>query len=78
MEIVHQLIGVLMKIGYAFLWQESIFGVPILYKHDITRWLGADLMLLWNKKSSEISGFIQTDDAVITSDGLYPGVFECR
>jgi len=35
-------------------------------------------MLIWNQKSSEISGFPQTDDAVLTSHGLYPGVAQCR
>jgi hypothetical protein len=73
-----QSIGVLMKIGYAFLWQEYLVNIPFLYNHSITRHFGALFMLDWNRMSSDISGFPQTDDAVITSIDLYPGVEYCR
>jgi hypothetical protein len=35
-------------------------------------------MLPWNRWSSDLSGIPQTDEAVITSVDLYPGVAFCR
>jgi phosphoribosyl 1,2-cyclic phosphodiesterase len=35
-------------------------------------------MIPWNRWSSDLSGIPQTDEAVITSIDLYPGVQFCR
>jgi hypothetical protein len=63
----------LMKIGYAFLWQEFFIPLPEIYG-PIPNQLGASFMPYWNGASAKISGFPQTDDAVNKAKkGVYPG-----
>lgn len=64
--------GMLMKIGYAFLWQEYFIPLKFLYGDEILS-LGADFMVTWNKWAVDVSEFPQTDDDVTNSVNLYPG-----
>jgi len=67
----------IIKIGYAFLYQEIYVSVPFLY-NPITMNIGAYLMPLINGLASRISGFPQTDQNVVDAKGLYPGDNICR
>lgn len=73
----NKLIGMLMKILYAFLWQEFFIPLPELY-HPIPNKLGAWFMPYWNGISTKLSGFAQTDEAVVNSQNVYPGDSQCR
>lgn len=70
--------GMLMKIIYAFLWQEFFIPLPELYT-TIPNELGGLLLPYWNDASAKISGIPQTDEAVnAAKKGVYPGDTRCR
>jgi hypothetical protein len=69
--------GMLMKIGYAFLWQEFFIPLPSLYG-PLPNQLGAWAMPYWNGASAKISGIPQTDAAVNNAVKVYPGDQKCR
>jgi len=71
-DLVHKFAGMLMKILYAFLWQEYFIPLKFLYNDEILS-LGAEFSVTWNGWASEISGFPQTDEDVVNSKNLYPG-----
>ena len=69
--------GMLMKIIWAFLWQEKFVNFPILY-HPVTLSLGAALTPHWNGLSTWLSGFAQTDASINEMKNVYPGDSHCR
>ena len=76
--LIYMFVGMLMKIGYAFLWQEFFIPLPELY-HAIPNRVGAAFMPYWNDMSAKISGIPQTDEAVNQAKrGVYPGDTQCR
>ena len=62
----------LMKIIYAFLWQEYFIPLKFLYGDEILS-LGAEFSVTWNAWASKVSGIPQTDQDVVDSKNLYPG-----
>lgn len=67
----------IMKILYAFTWQEFFIPLPFLY-HDLPTHFGAKLMPTFNRISTKISDFSQTDESVVKAKNLYPGDDYCR
>ena len=76
-ELVFKFLGVLIKIGWAFVWQEHFVPLPFLYNLKFLP-LGAYLTPDINDYSARISGFPQTDEAVNTSENVYPGEWYCK
>lgn len=76
-SLIFKVIGCLMKIGYAFMWQEFFIPLKFLY-NPIMLPLGAKLLPDINELSARISGFPQTDANVNTSHNVYPGDDKCR
>jgi len=70
-------LGMIMKIGYAFAFQEEMPPIPFLWKR-IPNEIGGLLLPAWNKLASDISGVPQLDDNVTQSIDVYPGDFKCR
>jgi len=62
----------LMKILYAFLWQEFFVPVPFLYG-VIPLHLGAEFMPLWNEMADRIAGKENPDANVRLARNVYPG-----
>ena len=76
-SLVFRFIGMLIKIGYAFMWQEFFIPLKFLY-NPIFLPIGAKLLPDLNELSSRISGVPQTDDNVQFSHDVYPGDSQCR
>lgn len=76
-EIVFKFVGTILKILYAFLYQEIYVHVPFLYK-TIPMAINAELMPFVNGVASKVSGFPQTDKYVTSSKDVYPGDDKCR
>jgi len=70
--------GMIIKILYAFLWQEHFIPITNVYKHPFLVSLGGALLPDINSFSNGISGFAQTDSNVENSFGVYPGDTHCR
>ena len=77
-DIASKFTGMLMKIMYAFVWQEHMIPLPNLYKHSLSLKLGAWFLPHWNSLSSKLSGFPQTDPAVNAAKAVYPGDGYCQ
>ena len=67
----------LMKILFAFMWQEFFIPLPFLY-NSVGQGIGALIMPYWNDLAWLISGVKQTDKSVNTATSLYPGDSMCR
>ena len=65
-------VGSLMKIMFAFLFQEQFLSFPILKKHLVIE-LGGLIMPNWNHLANYVTGFAETDAAVKSSTNVYPG-----
>ena len=76
-SLVFRFIGMIIKIIYAFMWQEFFIPLDFLY-NDITLPIGAKLLPDVNELASKISGVPQTDVNVNTSKNVYPGDAQCR
>jgi len=62
----------IMKIFYAFLWQE--FFVPLTWFYNFVGVsIGAKIMPEWNDLANSISGTPQTDENVTLANNVYPG-----
>jgi len=69
--------GMIIKILYAFLWQE--FFIPLTFLYNPTfNYLGAVAMPYVNKYSTSLSHFSETDDNVVEAKKVYPGDNQCR
>ena len=69
--------GMIMKIIYAFQWQEFFFPRPFMYT-AVPHFFGAWTLPMFNFKASLISGIPQTDKYMNWSKNLYPGDKFCR
>ena len=67
----------LIKILWAFVWQEFFIPLPFLYT-TIPLGIGAYCTEAINAFASNLSGFPQTDKAVVEGKNLYPGQAMCR
>ena len=76
-DLIEKFFGMIMKILYAFLWQEFFIPIPELY-HLIPNEVGAMIMPHWNALSTRLSGFAQTDADVTEAKNMYPGDAHCR
>merc|ERR1711924_246595 len=73
-----QFAGLMIKILYAFTWQEwTIPQAHILY-HPIPEYIGGLLVPYLNHFADAISGVPQTDPVVQNAGNVYPGVEKCR
>ena len=77
-SLINKFFGMLMKLIYAFLWQEHFIPMPSVYKHQSAIRLGAWLLPHWNALSTSISGFAQTDKDVVSAKNVYPGDSYCQ
>jgi hypothetical protein len=69
--------GTVMKLVYAFCWQENTFTAPILKKPGVGV-LGAELMPSINTAANMLTGFLHTDKNAQSCTNVYPGDAECR
>eukprot|EP00300_Choanocystis_sp_HF-7_P037940 c54390_g1_i1.p1 GENE.c54390_g1_i1~~c54390_g1_i1.p1 ORF type:complete len:376 (+),score=10.68 c54390_g1_i1:23-1129(+) len=70
-------LGTLIKMMYAFVWQEQLIPGPWLYSpEDNIR--GAEVMPEINAIGNDISGYNHTDDDLQDAINTYPGDYECR
>jgi len=67
----------IMKIAYAFAFQEEMPPIPFLWK-PVPNEMGALLLPSWNKLADHISGVPQLDEHMKQSMDVYPGDFKCR
>lgn len=78
-------LGTIVKLLYAFLWQEHTFKLPSasnnwLHLHDVNQ-LGADMMSSLNQVANMLTGyrmFHYTDKDFMPRHGVYPGDTQCR
>lgn len=71
------LAGFLIKIGYAFAFQEQFLKIPG-FQDPITIWLGGHFVPAVFGIADNISKFPQTDAAVNESKNVYPGQTHCK
>lgn len=76
-QLLSKLAGTVIKIGYAFAWQEWVFAWKWLLNPDVNI-LGADLLPTVNKIADFLTGFPQLDPDMINSKNVYPGDERCR
>jgi hypothetical protein len=69
--------GTVMKLVYAFCWQENTFTAPILKKPGVGI-LGAELMPSINTAANMLTGFVHTDKDTQSCTNVYPGDSTCR
>ena len=62
----------IMKIGYAFLWQEYEVQFPKLYD-EASLAMGAQFMPYFNMVSNMFGSFAQTDEYINKGEDVYPG-----
>ena len=70
-------VGTLIKMMYAFLWQEEIipwFGI----KDASLNRFGGEAMPYVNALGNALSGFAHYDDNVQKAQNVYPGDTQCR
>eukprot|EP00450_Noctiluca_scintillans_P003820 CAMPEP_0194496218 /NCGR_PEP_ID=MMETSP0253-20130528/13563_1 /TAXON_ID=2966 /ORGANISM="Noctiluca scintillans" /LENGTH=537 /DNA_ID=CAMNT_0039337589 /DNA_START=65 /DNA_END=1678 /DNA_ORIENTATION=- len=74
--LVPKFVGTLLKILYAFVWQEHVFKYGALYN---TAWnlLGAYLIPTVNSLSNKLTGFSHPDASIQESSDVYPGDDSC-
>lgn len=77
MDLAKKVAGVLIKIAYAFVWQEFFVPLPFLY-NSLGLHIGAWLSVPINHFASELSGYPQTDKYVTSGKNLYPGQDKCK
>lgn len=77
LDVAKKLVGMAIKILYAFLWQEFFVPLPFLY-HSVALHIGAWFSVPLNNFASNLSGFPQTDKYVTSGKNLYPGQDKCR
>ena len=73
--------GTLIKIFYAFLWQEWVltFGPKDeLFLRPRVNKLGAALMPKVNALGNFLTGYVHTDPGVQACEGVYPADERCR
>ena len=77
-ELIRRFTGMIIKLLYAFFWQEwTIPQAHILY-HPIPEAIGGMLVPYVNQLADAISGVPQTDPVVTNAWNVYPGVEQCR
>jgi hypothetical protein len=69
--------GTIMKLLWAFVWQEEIFPYKFLYN---TEWnlLGALLIPAVNRLGNRLTGFLHPDDSIQQGESVYPGQSSCK
>jgi len=76
-QLLSKLAGTIVKLGYAFAWQEWVFPSPWLLRPGVNA-LGAELLPSVNRIADFLTGFPRTDPAMIHSKNVYPGDERCR
>lgn len=69
--------GTVLKLGYAFLWQEWVFPNPLFLK-PFTNRLGAYLMPAVNTLTNFLTGFKHAEQSIQKCENVYPGDELCR
>ena len=69
--------GVLLKMVYAFLFQEEVLKWPGLYDVDANK-LGGEAMPYVNMLCNAMTGFKHADPAIQSCKNVYPGDAACR
>ena len=76
-DLSYRFVGMLIKIGWAFVWQEFFIPLGFLY-NPIFNNLGAMATPDINEFAAHISNVPQTDINVNKSQNVYPGDSQCR
>lgn len=76
-ELFFKFLGTLIKLIWAFLWQEHMLKLPFLW-HPLPLRVGAFLTPGVNFLGTVLNDFAQTDRNVMTSSDVYPGDSFCR
>ena len=71
------LIGVLVKLGYAFAYQEQFVKIPGFQTQPVIN-VGGYAVSIVNGFADSLTGFKQTDYNVNESTNLYPGQSFCK
>jgi len=67
----------MMKIVWSFIFQEHVLPLPKLY-NVVGLSVASYLMPGFNAMASSVSGFPQTDEAVVSGVNVFPGDKQCR
>ena len=78
LDVARKFTGMLIKMLYAFVWQEHVMPQFSFLYNSVGLHLGAALMLPLNDFASKLSGFPQTDQYVTSGLNLYPGQAQCK
>jgi hypothetical protein len=75
--LVPKALGTVLKLLWAFTWQEGIFKYPFLYNAE---WnvFGALLIPSVNNLANKWTGFAHPDDTIQKSESVYPGQEWCK
>lgn len=76
-SVFNKIMGVVIKMMLAFVYQEHVLPVPELY-NVVGLHVGAIMMPYINQVADKLTGFSQTDQAVLDSVNVYPGDTKCR
>ena len=73
-------LGVIIKMFYAFLYQEKELGLSItgIFMHPVMIEIGAIGIPFVNNFADALTGFKQSDSAVNFSENIYPGHSFCK
>jgi len=76
-DLFNKFIGMFMKIAFSFVFQEHVLPLHKLYNVPVLS-IANYLMPGFNALASSISGFAQTDEAVVSGVNVFPGDERCR
>ena len=76
-QLLNQWLSLVMKVIYAFAFQEQFFPLPMLY-HFIPMEIAAHFMPVWNRVANWLNDFAQTDSDFNHAINVYPGDYYCR
>jgi hypothetical protein len=76
-ELLKVFAGTMVKLLYAFVWQEEIFQYKLVYNME---WnvLGALLTPAVNSLANRLTGFLHSDETIQKSEAVYPGQDFCK
>ena len=77
LQVLKKFIGPLIKLVYAFVWQENTFDLDDkIFRKDFNT-LGFTMMPVVHKKANSFTGFVHYDKTLQKALGVYPGEKAC-
>ena len=77
-EVFLKLAAVLIKMLWAFTWQEHVFPFMSFLYNPYGQYIGFSITPLINAFANKLSGFAQTDHATLSSQHTFPGDYFCN